>query len=533
MDQKVSALVAIFLAVVAITAPIATSLYLARQQSIADQESHVAKLAQDVLRRTDRTSEQLANALTALETTAAKSPCSPDNVRLMAQLALLSEQLQGIGYVSDDQLLCASFGMGDSPALVGPADYRSADGSDVRASVELPISPGTRFILVTRASSGYTGIIHPRLPLDILADGFAASLGIVGYSSQKVMDASGFFDPSWIAALGDHDKVEIIHDHYVVSVHRSKVGDYVAFAALPAVSLWDGIRRPAAFLLPMGVIAGALLAYVVLHTARSQLSLPALLRAAVRNDEFLVEYQPVINLQTGEWVGAEALVRWRRPGGEIVCPDLFIPVAEDTGVICRITERVLDLIGAQANGFFTEWPGFHFAINISSADLQSDRLAELLKRLADRTGACSGNLVLEVTERGLIKGEKVKNRLRELRTGGVRIVIDDFGTGFSSLSYLKSFELDALKIDKSFVDAIGIDAATSHVVFHLIEMAKGLKLELIAEGIEEESQLAYLRRHGVHHGQGWLLGKPMPLSELLRHLRSTRENIEAPAALLG
>src|SRR5262249_18988468 len=231
---------------------------------------------------------------------------------------------------------------------------------------------------------------------------------------------------------------------------------------IPAVRVEAGLRHTAAVLLPIGVTAGVVLAFAILYVGRLQLALPAALRVALRRNEFSVSYQPVVDLQTGAWSGAEALVRWRRPDGETVRPEIFIPVAEDTGLIQQITERVVDIVGTDAQGLFRSRPDFHIAINVSSADLNTDRIIRLLERLAEQTGARSGNLVVEITERGLIEGQEVSARLHEIRASGVRVAIDDFGTGYSSLSYLKNFEVDLLKIDKSFIDTIGKDAATSH-----------------------------------------------------------------------
>jgi sensor c-di-GMP phosphodiesterase-like protein len=520
--KKVAIAVAVLVAVVAVSAPILVSLYLAQQQSVAEQKSRVVQLARDVLRRADQTTMQLVAAADRLEAPELQPPCSPQNVREMARLTLVSEQLLGVGYIADDRLLCSSFGVYTPGIPVGPPDYRTVNGSDARTSVELPGIAGTKFILSTHAATGYTGIVHPNLPLDVFVDDPDVTVGIYGHTAGKLIDVRGYFDPSWLTVLGNRPEAVLFDGAHIVAIRRSTVGDTVAFAAIPAADVRAGLRRIASVLLPIGLIAGGMLAFAVLYVTRLQLSLPSELKMALRRNELFVEYQPVVDLRSGTWVGAEALVRWRRPAGDMVRPDLFIPAAEDAGLIQRITERVVDLVSEDASGLFRLRPDFHIAINLSSADLQSEATVALLARLAHRTGAGPGNLVVELTERGLIKGDDVKARLGDMRKRGVRVAIDDFGTGYSSLSYLKTFDVDLLKIDKSFVDTIGTDAATSQVVFHIIEMAKGLNLELVAEGIENEGQLAFLRERGVHYGQGWLFARPMALTELLRQLAVRR-----------
>ena len=141
-------------------------------------------------------------------------------------------------------------------------------------------------------------------------------------------------------------------------------------------------------------------------------------------------------------------------------------------------------------------------------------------RLVEGTGGSPGNFVIEITERGLVKGGDAKDFLLGARQMGARTAIDDFGTGYSSLSYLQTFDVDLLKIDKSFIDTIGAHAATSHVVSHIVDMAKDLGLEMVAEGVEMESQRVFLQKRGVRFAQGWLFARPMPMAELKQRLDS-------------
>jgi sensor c-di-GMP phosphodiesterase-like protein len=226
-------------------------------------------------------------------------------------------------------------------------------------------------------------------------------------------------------------------------------------------------------------------------------------------------------------VGAEALLRWRRPGPP-VGPDVFIPVAEQSGLIRRVTARVLDMVGQEVQPLLARHGDFHIGINLSFIDLQAEETMDQVLKMVSDAGIAPGNIMIEATERGLLNADTTRNIVRAFRDRGLRVAIDDFGTGYSSLSYLANFDLDYLKIDKSFVDTLGTDAATSNVALHIIEMSKSLKLDMIAEGVETEAQAQILRERGVQYAQGWLFARPMPIMELMRFVTANNRQPVLP-----
>lgn len=273
--------------------------------------------------------------------------------------------------------------------------------------------------------------------------------------------------------------------------------------------------RELTVLLPIGAFIALFIVGIVIWMSRKRLSPETELEIAVRNREFIVHYQPIIELKTNICVGAEALVRWRRPDGTLVRPDRFIPLAEETGLIEPITDQVVEAIIADLGPMLVRDRSSHIAINLCAEDVKSGRILDFIDLRLARAGIRKEQIWLEATERGFIDIDAARITLDRARKAGHSVAIDDFGTGYSSLQYLQGLPLDALKIDKSFVDTIGRNTATSTVTLHIIEMARELGLFSVAEGIEKEEQAAYLREHGVDFGQGWLFSRPLPAEEFI------------------
>ncbi|WLI87811.1 EAL domain-containing protein [Massilia sp. R2A-15] len=516
MKKQAAMALTLVVAAFAVGAPVLLAIHEAERQGRAIETERVLAYARDVLLRTDATAIQVDRGFKLLAAARNGPPCSDANIDLMRQIDLASSYVQAVGYVKDGRIACSSLGHDRKGLPLGAPDFVTANGVAVRKNLRFPFAPRVSFIALERQN--HIAIIHKDLPIDTTVNGKDVSLAIYLLGDTAPMTSRHFVDPGWLRKVEPHKAVTFVDGQRLVAVVKSDRFQYAAVAAIPlgdsSAATHDAIQR----LVPAGLIAGLALAAAVLLLARIQLSLSAAIRAGLKRNELFLLYQPIVDLQTGAWVGVEALIRWQRPTGEIVDPNIFIPIAEQFGLIEQITERVLTLAAHDTGAFLRRHPGFHVAVNLSATDLHSARLPARLDEFLSLTAAQPRNLVVEITERGLLDVGLAREVLRSLRAKGVRVAIDDFGTGYSSLSYLQTLEVDHLKIDKSFVEAIATEAPTSHVVRHIIKMAKSLKLQLTAEGVETEAQAQFLRQRGVEYAQGWLFGKPMTFAQIEREL---------------
>ena len=259
--------------------------------------------------------------------------------------------------------------------------------------------------------------------------------------------------------------------------------------------------------------------------ARERLMLESQLRRALDRNEFTLYYQPRVDLSSGKVIGAEALLRWRHPDRGLVPPVQFIPILEETGMIIPVGEWVLQQ-ASQQNRAWQDLglPKIRMAVNLSVRQFIQKELADSILSIIERAGLAPEYLELEITEDLLLEHNQTNIKtLTKLRNRGVHISIDDFGTGYSSLSYLKRLPIDTLKIDQSFLRDIENDPDNKAITSAIIAMANSLHLNVLAEGVETEEQLAFLRAQGCNEIQGFSFSKPLTAEEFEKLLVDGRQ----------
>jgi EAL domain-containing protein (putative c-di-GMP-specific phosphodiesterase class I) len=265
-----------------------------------------------------------------------------------------------------------------------------------------------------------------------------------------------------------------------------------------------------------------------MHTqALGRLQLEKNLQLALERDEFFLLFQPQMDMATGRIVGAEALLRWRQPELGLVPPGDFIQAAENSSLILQIGEWVLRTACMQAR----QWVDSGVlrstvAVNVSALQFQQKDFTALVRRVLGETGLPPEHLEFEITE-GLLMANAAEtaHALRELKAMGVQLAIDDFGTGYCSLSYLKEFPVQKLKIDRSFIRGVAVDSDDAAITTAIIHMAHSLNLQVVAEGVENDAQLMFLRENRCDAIQGFYFSSPLSQAEFERLARSPEESI--------
>ncbi|MGB6783790.1 MAG: EAL domain-containing protein [Terracidiphilus sp.] len=438
--------------------------------------------------------------------------CSDGDLAVMRGFVFNASTVRDIGRVKDGLLYCTSTnGRLPTPVPVplAPGDF-TVGGTQVLRNASLSlISPQSTGIMV---NSRNVSVVLNRETFDALDEVPMLSTGVVvDRAHSRVFQVFGHDEPLSYAEAAAQVPVFRGNVYYLPLCSRQYAVCMVAAEARTAM-----LRRHRADLagyLIYGALLGNTTASIVLLFLVERGSLESRLRRAIRLRELACAYQPIIDLDSGACVGAEALARWVTESGESIPPKIFVPVAEQKAFVGALSRLVLDHVLDEMTPLLRQ-KHFRIAINIGAHDLADPAFFQDLGKAVLRAGVPPLSLAVELTEHSAADLEAAKAAIARLRHAGFAVYIDDFGTGYSSLSYLQDLRVDAIKIDRAFTQTVGTLAAS--VVPQILEIAESLGLTVIAEGIENEEQAAYFRNaHAGILGQGWLLGRPMPAEEFL------------------
>lgn len=495
--------------IIAVLIPICLSVWLAHRQAEDTFVAALDRYSERVLIRAERVVGQGKTALNQLNEFQ-DVPCSHEHLLQMRRVAYSLRYVQEVMYVDDQKPVCSSLEQVSNAARFPPPARVTVDGYSAWLTQQNDLG-FKRFMLVL-GKGHYMVVIDPASLIDVIPFGsWPIEAALVGEDSGVVFASSSPLNQDvWSQLHGQHlTQLQHKGSMYVVKDVPELRYAVVAWASL--VPLKESWHQQLLFWLPFGALISIVAAAFIMRVLRRLQSPRYRLLDAINARELVVHYQPIVALDTGKITGAEALVRWPQPDGSMLSPNIFIPLAEQTGLTTRLTRLVIEKVFEDMGEWLRHYPDQHISINLSPADLFCGELPSLLSRLLNQWQIKPQQIALELTERGFADPKISAPAVASLRRSGHPVYIDDFGTGYSSLSYLQDLDVDTLKIDKSFVDALEYKNVTPHI----IEMAKSLKMAMVAEGIETEGQLEWLRRHGVQYGQGWLYSKAMPKVEFI------------------
>jgi len=494
-------LLAMCAAVLSAALLLAASLGIAMHEAQLRESEQMNAQGQRFLERLEQLFGQLREGLDVLEAQPLRE-CSPEMVVTLQQISFSYRFIYEAAYIDAAQA-CTNWPLQDNLAVMRPPDIRgptysywlntSTEPNENRAA--LMLGRGNFRVATSRGHLTDMVDLPANSSLMVVLDHGSRAIPVLGPALE--------WPPTEPWPPTGRSPLLVTQDQLIYRMPTSNP-EYQMVLVTPRTNMRREIFEGWWWLLPSSLVLAVFIGGLAFQLAGQRQSLGAELQGALRRGELQVLYQPIFDLRTRQCVGAEALLRWRRPDGTLTSPDLFIPMAENTGQIRPITDFVLQRLLEQLGHLLRANPQLYISVNLAACDVMVPRIGKVMARLLALHRVAARQIAFEVTERGLIDVVVARHNLQALRDVGHQVLIDDFGTGYCSLAYLQTLPVDYLKIDKAFIDALGHDAASSGVAPHIIRMAHALQLKVIAEGIEFEDQALLLSSEGVRFGQGWL-----------------------------
>jgi sensor c-di-GMP phosphodiesterase-like protein len=450
--------------------------------------------------------------------------CSVEDMELLRSLLYHSIYLKEMGRIRDNKIVCSTTLRLQPPSGIElpKPDAIGTDGVKVYRDPALFRFPNVA-VVGLQAGNSYV-VLYPYFESLRERNAVRLQTSAAGGSGLNLSEnrAGGGAQPlrEQLTQTGDFRTGQTLYSTRCSSLSIDHICTTASLTEIEA--LRSNRREQRVFLVLSGLLGGCFGFVAALFYQRNR-SMEQQLRRAIRRDKLKVAYQPIVSLPSGKIVGSEALARWTDEDGFVVGPDIFIKIAEARGFVGEITRLVVRHALNDFARTLRAYPDFHLSINVAAADLADPDFMPMLDNELKRTGVRAENLSIEITESSTARHEVAIETITRLRERGHSIHIDDFGTGYSSLSYLHDLAVNAIKIDKSFTQAIGTEAVTSTILPQIMAMAAALHLQVIVEGIETSQQASYFDSGSNQVlGQGWLFGRPVSAEEF-RHLLAAGE----------
>lgn len=495
--------------VVAVLLPILLSIRLAHDQADCRFHQDLYTYAQRINKLASLVVDEARAALSDINRVESRT-CDLTHLQAMRRVAFTYRYVQEVIFLNGSQPLCSSLEQESHISPFPEAEKVNREGYNIWFTPSNDL--GIKHYMIAISRGNHMVVIDPRSFIDVIPFGsWPVEAAVIGLTRNRVVASSAPLPSSvWQKVLTE--KLTQYEDAgNVYSIYRNTQANFAVVVWASTHPLKAASREQLMLWLPIGMMASLLMAFVVLRLLKKLQSPRYRLLNAIHARQLSVCYQPIMRLSDEQCIGVEALVRWPQEDGSVLTPDIFIPLAEQTGLISQLTRLVTEIVFSELSDWLHRHPGYYVSINLAPDDLKNSDYPTLLSELCQRYHVRPQQIAIELTEHGFADPKHTAPIVRQFRAAGHPIYIDDFGTGYSSLSYLQNLDADVLKIDKSFVDALEYNTVAPHI----IDMAHHLRLEIVAEGIETGKQAAWLRERGVQYGQGWLFSKAIDVKTLL------------------
>lgn len=482
---------------------------------IASREAdELSVFASRAVKQVELVRGQAIAALQAVQTIAG-TPCTSEYLIALGQIAFSYRYVRDLGSYSERKYECSML-LGDvrqQTVNLPATEWSTSSGNEIWIAPNTGSKGAHRDFLVGR--KGQFVSVDPTMFVDLIDTG-QRNIAVLDIETGNLIAATlGANENRMRTAYLQRGAQPAGQQRYLVAESPA-----LPLAVVVEATSEGSIMANSWVLIACLAISGAtaaLLGRIAYRLLSGRFSLLHALQSALQEQRIRIHYQPIVNIFDRSTVGVEALLRWRHEGRDI-SPAQFVELAEGHGLGQKLTDYVTITALTELTPILCRNREFYVSINVTAEALTGDHYLNFLVATCQRLCITPNQVRIEATERNLIAVEAGQDAITSFKTAGFSVYIDDFGTGYSGLSYLTQFEPNAIKIDKSFVEAITQSPLSSLVLPHIIVMAQALGLGLIAEGIECDAEAQYLREHGVRFGQGWLYSPAMPIGALEQHL---------------
>lgn len=484
----------------------------AYSRAMSDEAERARHLAEALTQKLEHAATDSAVGFKQIRAQTYFKPCSVSHLLVLRQADLATSLVETFGYRANARIVCSSIGTdSNSQSELGRPNYNSR-GIDVWTELPLDFAPKTRFLII--ASKNHVAVINTDLILGAIAERGIGDKFIINPVNMQIIVGKRPRDQALFSLVKANMGSAFVFQGNMVGVARSKFIDAAGVAVVSADQISARVSRSVQSAAPIGFLVGLTIAGLLYRVLGQGASPEKELRKAIKSRQLALHYQPIVELETGHWVGAEALLRWKRPDGTSTPPDVFIGLAQSAGMMDELTSEVMRLLSNDIPVLTEGAPhDFYVSFNVAASDMKNPLMVSNLVSLAHNANIANDRLTVEITEHGHMDLDVTGGIIKELRANGFKLAIDDFGAGYSGLAYINKLAIDIIKIDGSFVAALDGEETSMHLIKYMMELASNLQVDVIAEGIETQQHVSRLMAAGVIFGQGWQYAKALPVQD--------------------